>query len=93
MLVRDAHDRALQRRRVVHVLCVGQYRTGQRALLLAALLVAHVEDVLQLGMRFEQALIEALDDGQAVDGQYGRGGLDVGDGFWLQHGALRFARS
>ena len=65
---------------------VGQHRAGEGALLLAALLVAHVEQVLQVRMRLEQAIVEALDDRVTMHGQDGRSGLDSGDRRRVEHG-------
>ena len=54
----------------------------------AALLMAHVEQVLQLRMGLEQPPVEQGDDGHAVLGEHRRGGFDGGDGGGAEHGGL-----
>src|SRR5258707_13851745 len=46
-----------------------------RLLLLPLFLMRHVEHILQFRVRLEQALIEALEDGEAMYGPNGRGGV------------------
>jgi hypothetical protein len=86
VLVRDPLHRGRQRLQVVDVRRVREDRPGEGALLLAAFLVTHVEQVLQLGVGLEQPLVEAPNDRVTVFGQYGCRGLDRGDGRRRQHG-------
>jgi hypothetical protein len=80
MLMHDARHRSLQRTQVVDVGGIGVHGVRECAMLLSRLLVAHVEHVLQRGMRGEDALVEPCHDAQAVARQHGDGGFDDLDG-------------
>jgi len=85
VLVRDAVDHRPEILQLVDVRCVHQHRFGERARLLALRLVAHVEDVHQLGMLGKELGIEQSRDCFAVFGEHGSGGLDRCKGLRGQH--------
>ncbi|CFW37335.1 Uncharacterised protein [Bordetella pertussis] len=88
MLVGDALDHLQQHRGIVDMLGIGRHRGGQRLLLLAALLVALVEQLAQLWVAAQHARIEMARQRLAVFFQDGRGGLDQRADFGAQHTAV-----
>ncbi|CAN0618638.1 protein of unknown function [Burkholderia multivorans] len=78
MLVRDVRHRAAQHAQIVDVRRIGVDGARQGFGLVAGRLVGLVEQVLQLGMPAEHALVEMLRDRRAVLGKNRGGGLHTG---------------
>ena len=89
VLVGDAVQHGGEGLGPVHVRGEGVDRAGQGLGLVAAGLVAQVEEVLQLGVVREHALVEVPGDGFAVGKQHRHGGLDEGAGGGREHGVSR----
>ena len=81
----DVLDGIDKHRRVVDVFGVSQNGACQRLLLMAACLVRVVENVLQLGIACEHALVKVRDQCNAVFAQNGDGGFDKFDLTGGQH--------
>ncbi|MNK97239.1 hypothetical protein D3C87_1175600 [compost metagenome] len=69
----------------VHIGGVGEHGRGERLLLRAIGLVAHVEQPGQFRPRGEHFAIEVRRDGKAVLTQHGNAGIDIGAGSCRQH--------
>ena len=80
MLLHNAVDHRSECRRIVDVGGIGKHRGGERLLLAAVGLVAHVEQVRQFRMGFKHVAVEGASNGNAVIAQDRNTGVDIRTG-------------
>ena len=88
MLLRDFFHRRQQRRQVFDIAGVGRDGVEKRFTLIAVTLVAHIENLFELRIVREHAIVEMGGKFRTGFHQQGNGGFNGSDGLSVEHGSF-----